>query len=440
MDRQELKKKVCQAIDEYAKEIHDFTDDIYKNPELGFKEFRTTQKVSEFLKKLDLQVEENIAITGCRANTGKREEGPNVCVMGELDSVICHDHKDAGENGASHSCGHNIQLGAMLGCAAGIIKSGAMDHLAGSVEFMAVPAEEFIEIDYRSKLIDEGKLKYAGGKQELIQRGYFDQVDMAMMIHSTSYEGETKAALGTTSNGFVGKKVNFIGREAHSGAAPHLGINALNAAMLALNNINSQRETFRDEDHIRVHPIITKGGDIVNVVPADVKMETYVRGSTIQGIKLANTKVNNCLKAGALATGAKVEIQEIPGYLPLKSCIGLDEVYKNNLLEFLGESEIEMGGAMSGSTDFGDITHIMPGIHPMIGGVSGALHTRTYSVDDKELAYIIPAKVFAMTLVDLLYDGAKEAKEIIDNFTPIMTKKEYLDFLEETSAKDIFSF
>ncbi len=440
MNKEDLKKKVCQAIDEYAREIHNFTDDIYNNAELGYKEFRTTEKTAEFLENLGLEVEKNIAITGCRANTGKREEGPNVCVMGELDSVICHDHKDAGENGESHSCGHNIQLGAMLGCATGLLKSGAMDYLAGSVEFIAVPAEEFIEIDYRSKLIDDGKIKYAGGKQELIHRGYLDNVDMAMMIHSASNESNIKASLGTTSNGFVGKKVNFIGREAHSGAAPHLGINALNAAMLALNNINSQRETFRDEDHIRVHPIITKGGDIVNVVPADVKMETYVRGSTIQGIMAANKKVNNCLKAGALATGAKVEIQEIPGYLPLKSCHGLDEAYKVNLMEFLNEDEIEMGGSMSGSTDFGDITHIMPGIHPMIGGVSGALHTRTYSVDDKELAYIIPAKVFAMTLIDLLYDGAKVANEIIKNFTPIMTKEEYLGFLEETSSKETFSF
>src|SRR5690554_367233 len=228
MNKEDLKKKVCQAIDEYAREIHNFTDDIYNNAELGYKEFRTTEKTAEFLENLGLEVEKNIAITGCRANTGKREEGPNVCVMGELDSVICHDHKDAGENGESHSCGHNIQLGAMLGCAAGLLKSGAMDYLAGSVEFIAVPAEEFIEIDYRSKLIDDGKIKYAGGKQELIHRRYLDNVDMALMIHSASNESNIKASLGTTSNGFVGKKVNFIGREAHSGAAPHLGINALN--------------------------------------------------------------------------------------------------------------------------------------------------------------------------------------------------------------------
>lgn len=440
MNKDQLKTMACEAIDKAVQDIHDFTLDIYKNPELGFKEFETTEKTAAFLRKLGLEVEENIAITGCRANTGIKEGQPNVCIMGELDSVVCADHIDAGKDGASHSCGHHIQLGAMLGSAVGLLDSGVMEYLNGSVEFMAVPAEEFIEIDFRSKLIAQGKIKYAGGKQELIARGYFDNIDISMMMHSSNHEAPLKAVLGTTSNGFIGKKVNFIGREAHSGGAPHLGINALNAATLALNNINAQRETFQDEDHIRVHPIITKGGDIVNVVPADVKMETYVRGSSIEAMKEANKKVNRSLKAGAMALGAKVEIQEIPGYLPLKSDNNMDELFKENLLSFIKEEEIEMGGAMTGSTDFGDLTHIMPGIHPMIGGVSGALHTREFSMDDLDLAYIIPAKAFAMTVIDLLYDEAKLAKDIVKNFKASMTREEYLDFLEDSSSINVYEF
>ncbi len=440
MDKQQLKTMACEAIDKHAQNLHDFTLDVYKNPELGFKEFETTKKTSAFLRKLGLEVEENIAITGCRANTGKKEGQPNICVMGELDSVVCVDHPDAGKDGASHSCGHHIQLGAMLGSAVGLVESGVIEHLGGSVEFMAVPAEEFIEIDFRSKLIADGKIKYAGGKQELVARGFFDHIDISMMMHSSSHEEPLKAVLGTTSNGFIGKKVNFIGREAHSGGAPHLGINALNAATLALNNINAQRETFKDEDHIRVHPIITKGGDIVNVVPADVKMETYVRGSTIEGMKEANKKVNRSLKAGAMAVGARVEIQEIPGYLPLKIDNNLDELFKENLLSFIKEEEIRMGGAMAGSTDFGDLTQIMPGIHPMIGGVIGAAHTREFSMVDPNLAYIIPAKAFAMTVIDLLYDDGSLAKSIIKEFKPSMTRDEYLKFLEDSSTINVYQF
>lgn len=440
MTKERLKRKVIEAIDNCARDIHEFNDDIFSHPELGYKEFRTTEKVSDFLEKLGLEVERNLAITGCRAYSKIKKAGPTLCIMGELDSVITFGHKDAKEDGACHSCGHNVQLAAMLGAALGLVKSGVLEVLDGSVEFFGVPAEEFIELDFRTQLIEEGKIKYAGGKQELIHRGYFDNIQIAMMMHVESNLNGSKASIGTGSNGFVGKKIKFMGKGAHSGATPHLGVNALNAASLALNNINAQRETFRDEDHIRVHPIITKGGDIVNVVPADVRMETYVRGKTLESINSANHKVNNCIKAGALAMGAGVEIQEIPGYLPLKSCRELDKIFKSNLLNFLNEEEISEGGAMAGSTDFGDITHIMPAIHPMIGGVRGALHTRDYEFIDRDLAYIIPAKAFAMTVIDLLYDDAKLAKNVIGNFKAPMSIKEYLDFLEKNSSGNFYSY
>lgn len=439
MNKDKLKELACQAIDDHIEKIYDFAVDIYNNPELGYKEFRTTQKVADFMESLGLEVEKDLAITGCRARVGKKE-GPRVCLMGELDSVITPDHEDAFEDGACHTCGHNNQLAAMLGGALGIMASGVIDHLDGSIDFLAVPAEEFIELDYRAALIEEGKISYAGGKQELFARGYFDDVDISMIMHSQDSSPGTKAGLDTTSNGFIGKKVKFIGREAHSGATPHLGINALNAANLALANINAQRETFEDKDHIRVHPIITKGGDIVNVVPADVRMETYVRGASIEAIDLANKKVNRSLKAGAMAVGAQVEIQEIPGYLPLKQSPELSDVFKENLTSFIKEEEISRGGSMAGSTDFGDLTHVMPGIHPNIGGVMGALHTREYRVTDWNLAYIVPAKVFAMTLIDLLYDGGKKAREVIEAFEPTMSKEEYLAYLKENSSKKLFSF
>lgn len=249
------------------------------------------------------------------------------------------------------------------------------------------------------------------------------------MFHALDL-GENKALIGPESNGFIGKKVKFIGKESHAGSAPEEGINALNAAMLAMNNIHAQRETFKDSDRVRVHPIITKGGDIVNVVPADVRMESYVRARTVEGMLDSNTKVNRALKAGAMAVGAEIEITEIPGYLPILRYENMDEIFKGNLEELGLAGKIVEGGDFTGSFDFGDVSHLMPTLHPMIGGIRGSLHTREFQITDEELAYIVPAKAMAMTVVDLLFDGAKGAKDILADFKPVMTKDEYLKFME----------
>ncbi|HET6316631.1 MAG TPA: peptidase dimerization domain-containing protein [Chloroflexota bacterium] len=124
-------------------------------------------------------------------------------------------------------------------------------------------------------------------------------------------------SLSASANGLVAKRARFIGRASHAGAAPERGINALNAATLALQAIHMQRETFRDEDHVRVHPILTRGGDSINVVPADVRLETFVRGATFEAIAEAALKVDRALRAGALSVGGEVVIETLPGYLPL---------------------------------------------------------------------------------------------------------------------------
>lgn len=431
MEKKELKHKVIAAIDQNRGKILDIMDKIYHNPEFGYKEVLTTAAAADFLEKeLGLPVERNIAVTGCRATVRCRDQGPCIAVMGELDGISCKEHKDALENGASHTCGHCNQIAGMLGAAVGLTESGAFGELGGRVDFMAVPAEEFIELEFRQKLKEEGKISYFGGKQELVKKGYFDHVDMAMMFHSMDM-GSTKAMLNMESNGFIGKNIHFTGKEAHAGNAPYEGINALNAATLAINNVNALRETFRENEHVRFHPIITKGGDIVNVVPADVKMESYVRARTIDGILEANRKINRALLAGGMAVGAGVSITDMPGYLPMLKLPRMYSLLKENLLELgLCQEDIEDTGESTGSFDFGDLCHIMPAIHPMFGGVKGALHTREFTVTDPELACILPAKAMAMTLVDLLWDGARGAQEILADFTPVMTKEEYLDFLK----------
>lgn len=431
MTKEELKEKVVKAIEENKDIIIAAGRKIYSNPEFGYKEFETTKTVREFFKnEFNIETEDKIAYTGCRARINEDKKGPKIALLGELDGISCSEHCDANSIGASHTCGHNVQIAGMLGAAVGLIKSGVYKELDGKIDFMATPAEEFIELAYRSKLKEEGHIKFFGGKQELIRRGAFDDVNMAMMFHVLD-TGDKKVLTGPVSNGFIGKEVKFIGKEAHAGSAPYEGINALNAAMLAINNVHAQRETFKEADRVRFHPIITKGGDIVNVVPADVRMESYVRARTIEGMIDANTKVNRALIAGAMAVGAQIEITELPGYLPILRHDNMEKVLRKNL-EYLGlnNNDIIEGGDFTGSFDFGDVSHIIPTLHPMFGGIKGALHTREYRITDEEYAYLTPAKAMALTVVDLLFDEAKEAKNILQNFKPVMTKEQYLAFME----------
>lgn len=429
--KEELKARVCQEIDRKSDEIIQIAKTILDNPEPGFKEFKTSQLVAKKFKELDIPYRDGLAITGIKGMLNGGNAGPTVSVIGELDSLLIPDHPHADpRTGAAHACGHNAQIAMLIGTATGLVGSGVMPWLAGRVAPMAVPAEEYIELEYRQSLRHEGKIQYLGGKAELVRLGEFDDVDMAMMTHTASLAEGKKLMMGGTSNGTVAKQIQFIGKGAHAGGAPHLGINALNAAMIALAAINTQRETFKDDDTIRVHPIITRGGESVNIVPSDVRMETFVRGKTIDAIKVANDKVDRALRAGALAVGARVKITTLPGYLPMSNNTMLGEVYRKNALAVLGRGRILPGRHGTGSTDMGDISHIMPAIHPMIGGATGASHGNDYLISDFQLAVITPAKMMAMTVIDLLADGAAKARDIIARSKPAMTRQEYLNFMD----------
>lgn len=432
LNKEKLKEQICKVIDEKKNEIIKTGEQIFKNPELGFKETKTSSLVKEIFKDLGLSYEENLAITGVKALGKGRNHDVKVAVLGELDAVVCPLHPQADPvTGAAHSCGHNAQIASMLGAAIGLVGSNALQYLDGDVAFMAVPAEEFVELEYREKIKSEGKIKFFSGKQELIRIGAFDDIDMAMMVHSHAGIKERKVFVEGGATGFLGKTVKYKGKEAHAGGAPHEGVNALNAAMLGLMAIHAQRETFKEEDQIRVHPIITKGGDLVNIVPADVRMETYVRGKTIEAIIDANKKVNRALEAGAYGVGAKVEINEIPGYLPLKQDIGISKLFSDNLKQFIKQENIITGMDLTGSTDMGDLGSIMPIIQPTAGGFAGNAHSSEFKITDPEMAYIIPAKAMAMTVVDLLFDNAKLAKEIKTSFKPSFTKDSYIKFWDE---------
>lgn len=439
MNVDELKNLVCKVIDDNSNKLLNLAKDIESRPELGFKEVKTSEKVCKFFDELNISYRDKLALTGVKGKLKEKSKGPNIAILGELDGVICFDSANANkETGASHTCGHNLQITAMIAAALGLKLSGIENELYGNVTFMAVPAEEFIEIAYRQKLKEQGKLHFLAGKQELIYRGEFDDVDMAMMMHSLKDTPKATVALGSSSNGFIGKTVQYVGKAAHAAEAPHTGINALNAAMLGIMGVNALRETFRDEDSIRVHPIITKGGDTVNSVPADVRMETYVRANNVDAMKLTNQKVDKALLAGGYAIGAEAIIDTIPGHLPLKSSLPLNEIFKENSLSLLPEDSVIDAGHFAASTDMGDVSNLIPAIHPFIGGISGALHTKDFNVEDFYSACILPGKIMAMSVIDLLFNNAEKADEIIKSYTPTFESKEkYIEFLEDCFERKV---
>ena len=362
-----------------------------------------------------------------------------MAVLGELDSLIVGEHPHADPNtNAAHACGHHCQIAMMLGAASALTSSDILESLAGRIAFMAVPAEEYIEIEYRDGLRKDGKIEFLGGKPEMVRLGEFDDVHLAMMLHTTSNPAEQQICISNTNNGSVAKRIQFIGRASHAGGAPHLGVNALNAAMMAMTAINFNRETFRDEDSIRVHPIITKGGEAVSAVPADVRMETFVRGRNLEALMDANTKVDRALRAGAMAVGADVKIQTIPGYMPLQQHKGMAEIFRANAVNLVGEDNVSYVNHRGGSTDMGDISRLMPVIHPYIGGAVGLGHGATYVIEDYSLAVIKGAKALAYTVIDLLGDNAAHGNSIVGGQRPDMSISEYLKFMRNLASEETY--
>ena len=409
-----MKQRILNAIDREREHIIRCGEQIWKNPELGFKEYKTSALVQEEFEKLGIPYESGLALTGVRGTVGKPDAAYNICIIGEMDAVKCFEHPDAQpDTGAAHACGHNAQVAAMLGAAYGLVRSGVLEALDGKVTFFAVPAEEFVELDYREQLKAKGKITCLSGKQELIHSGAFEDVDMAMMIHSCAGTPRPEVFLEGSSLGFEAKTITFLGKAAHA-STPCDGINALNAAMLALMGIHANRETFREEDRIRIHPIVTNGGDLVNVVPERAVIETYVRGANVAAIEDACRKVDNAVNAGALAVGASCEIHNIQGYKPLRQNQQLSTVLEANAKLFVEEDLLHRGIDMTGSTDMGDLSHIMPCVHPSMGGFEGTAHGADFRIADPEAAYILPAKIMACTVYDLLKDGATLAQKILN--------------------------
>lgn len=428
----ELKKQVIDSIDRRREEILALAENVLRHPELGYREFRTAELVKQEFVKLGLTPRTGLAVTGVRADIDSGRPGPKIAIMGELDALPVPTHPFADpETGAAHACGHHAQITMMLAAAAALVP--IIKELSGSLAFLAVPAEEFQSLDYCRKLIAEKQIAYCGGKPELLRLGVLDDVDAVLLIHA----GHDRF-VPESFNGFAMKQIVFTGKAAHGGLRPWAGINAASMARQALNMIDAQRDTFPDEESVRIHGIISDGGNAVNVVPARAELELQVRAKTPEAISRAGQVVDRCVRAAAQAFGGKVTITNLGGYLPYRSCPQLNALHAENLREFFGKT-LGNCGHRGSSTDMGDVSMLIPALHAYTGGFSGSPHARDFVVTDPELAYIEGAKLLALDAVELLANHAERGREIAA-FPPAMDKKSYLQYKENMSSSKEYAY
>ncbi len=397
---------------------------IWQHPEIGYKEWLTSGYLEAEFIRLGYRLSRAGDIPGFTALLDTGRPGPRILILGELDALICATHPEADqETGAVHACGHLIQTASMLGVAAALKEPGMLEELSGSILFAAVPAEETIDLEYRNQLIQQGIIRYVAGKIEFLYRGYFEGVDLALMFHAGSHQ-EKLFELFDGMDGCITKHMVYRGVAAHAGGAPHKGVNALYAASLGLQACNSLRETFREQDYVRYHPIITSGGSATNVIPDLVKMDTYVRAASFDKMLEVNYRIDRALAASAAALGAQVTVKNKPGNLPLHSDIRLNRLCEQVIESLFGPGQILYGGWDTQSSDVGDLSALMPVIQPLCMGAAGNQHGEDYRIEDKEKCIMNPARVLSCMIFELLRCDAAYAKEVIREYQPRYPLKE----------------
>ena len=435
-------EKICSSVDKHKEKMLNVLNFMWDNPESGFREWKATRLMEEEFEKLGYELVKAKNIPGFYTVIDTGKPGPTVLVMGELDALSCptHFHADP-KTGMAHACGHNAQSAALLGVAAALKEPGVMEGLSGRIKLCSVPAEETGELEFRKQLKEDGILREISGKREFIARGYFDDCDMAFLVHHlpVDYYSVDGRAVGV-----VAKRATFKGEAAHAGANPHKGKNALYAATQGLSAINSLRETFREQDYIRVHPIITEGGGAVNTIPDRVSVETYVRGLTYDAIKDTNDKVNRALCGSAISLGCELEIDDLAGSSPMIENEEFANIAGDAIKMLLPDAKFYFFKKIdTGSTDMGDVSCLMPVIHPYVPGASGKGHGKDYEITNPDLACSMSAKWQIMMLRLLLENGAERANKIIDSFEPRFScKEEYLkahDMLNSSGDRVLYN-
>ena len=369
----EAKERVCAEVDRRAESLLAVSHDIHAHPEENFAEHHAHDLLTEVLEGEGLPVQRHAYGLDTAFDARAGAAGPSVAVLLEYDALP----------GIGHACGHNIIAAAGLG--AGLASAALADELGGRVAVLGTPAEEG-----------------GGGKVFMVERGAFDGVDAAMMVHPADHD------LGWMTTIAIHRlDVVFHGESAHAAAAPWLGRNALDAAVLGYMNVAALRQHIRPEE--RVHGVFTDGGDKPNIVPARAAMHWYVRAGTLEALQPLKARVLAALEAGAAATGCEMEHTWLePPYADLRANPPMCDLYAANAAR-LGRDVAAPTPATEvvGSTDMGNVSYAVPSIHPMIAvapeGVG--IHTPEFAVHAAgpagDAAVVDGAKAMAMTVVDL---------------------------------------
>ena len=370
---EEVKQIVCDEVDAIADILLEASHAIHKNPELNFEEHFAHETLTGILEDQGLSPQRGAydLETAFEASVG--DEGVCVAVLCEYDAL-----PDIG-----HACGHNIIGTAGLG--AGIAASKVAERLGGTLRILGTPAEEG-----------------GGGKVFMADRGAFDSVDAAMMVHPAAGD-----LVKMNTIAIQRLHVAYQGLAAHAAASPHRGHNALDAAVLGYQNIAALRQHIRPDE--RIHGIFLESGSKPNIVPEHSSMEWYVRSKNARSLEPLKKRVLSCLEAGAMATSCTMTHDWIqPFYADMIDNETISTLYSANATR-VGRSLMEPDNESKvvGSTDMGNVSYIVPSIHPMIGvappGVP--IHTPDFAhfsrSESGDKAVIDGAKIMAMTVVDL---------------------------------------
>lgn len=388
-DAADLKAHVIAAIDARRQELIDLSLRIHDTPETAFKEEKSAAMLEDYLEANGFAVERGICElpTAFRASHGS--DSPSVALISEYDALP----------GIGHGCGHNIIGTASAG--AGVVLRELMDDIGGSLQVIGTPAEEA-----------------AGGKVYMAARGAFDGLDCAMMVHPGNRDTAVAYALSC-----LELDVEFEGKEAHAAARPEAGLNALDAMIAAFVNIGLLRQQLRDS--ARVHGIITDGGQAVNVIPNRTAAKLLIRTEDDSYMDEAlKPKVLACFQGAAAATGCKLTHKwgEESRYRTMRTNHALAEAYRKNV-ELLGRTVIDPESQRSmGSTDMGNVSQVVPGIHPSISIAPPdiPIHTAEFrelaKSDSGHLGLMDAAKALAMTAIDVFTnpDLRREMKREFD--------------------------
>lgn len=376
----DLKESIKQEIDLLIDEMVKIAKAIYSKPEIGYREYESARLLTDFLERNGFEVTTNIAgmetafMASYPKDAAKNAKGPTVALLAEYDALP----------GLGHACGHNLIGTASAGAAVGL--SRAISVLKGRVVVLGCPAEE-------------AGVDGAGGKVRLVEAGVFDQIDAAMIFHPTPM-----TTVGGETSALSGLEFEFYGKAAHAAGNPWDGINALDGVLQTFNAINALRQSIRDD--VRIHGIVTHGGDAPNIIPEHASARFFVRALTSESLKDTVSRVENCAKGAAVSTGARLEIKRFNNfYDSMKTNSVLAGILKKNLEDMGLKIEAEKKG--KGSTDFGNVTRVVPGCELGIHLGDGAIpHTRKFleasGSDEGCRVMDIAAKILAMSTIDLL--------------------------------------